>query len=152
MPGWEVDKTWKYLCITESRKVRKITEMPVVLCTKHRTFGFFWQTADWLLKLAQCHNLITTERSVNSVKYLGQNFFISWFTNPPTVILRKVGKKKILISKIFILFYPPTLNIICFVEKNNIFLRFCLCIFESDTVESDCPAQIFRKMIKYLKI
>ena len=25
-------------------------------------------------------------------------------------------------------------------------------IFESDTVKSDCPVQIFRKMIKYLKI
>ena len=24
--------------------------------------------------------------------------------------------------------------------------------FESDTVKSDCPIQIFRKMIKYLKI
>ena len=24
---------------------------------------------------------------------LGQNFFISWFTNPPTVIFRKVEKK-----------------------------------------------------------
>ena len=35
----------------------------------------------------------------------------------------------------------------CFVEKNNIFLRFCLCIFESDTVKSDCYIQIFRKMI-----
>ena len=33
-----------------------------------------------------------------------------------------------------------------------IFLRFCLCISESDTVKSDCPIQIFRKMIKYLKI
>ena len=43
-------------------------------------------------------------------------------------------------------------NIICFVEKNNIFLRFCLCIIESDTVKSDCPVQIFRKMMKYLKI
>ena len=53
-------------------------------------------------------------------------------------------------SKIFFIFYQPTLNIICFVEK--IFLRFCLCIFESDTVKSDCPVQIFRKMIKYLKI
>ena len=31
-------------------------------------------------------------------------------------------------------------------------MRFCLCIFESDTVKSDCPVQIFRKMIKYLKI
>ena len=46
----------------------------------------------------------------------------------------------------------PTLNINCFVEKKIIFLRFCLCIFESDTVKSDCPVQIFRKMIKYLKI
>ena len=27
-----------------------------------------------------------------------------------------------------------------------------MCIFESDTVKSDCPVQIFRKMIKYLKI
>ena len=53
---------------------------------------------------------------------------------------------------IFFLFYPPTLNIICFVEKNNIFLRFCLCIFESDTVKSDCYFQIFRKIMKYLKI
>ena len=41
-------------------------------------------------------------------------------------------------ARIF-LFYPPTLNIICFVEKNIIFLRFCLCIFESDIVKSDCP-------------
>ena len=48
--------------------------------------------------------------------------------------------------------YLLTLNIICFVEKNNIFLRFCLCIIESDTVKGDCPVQIFRKMIKYLKI
>ena len=29
---------------------------------------------------------------------------------------------------------------------------FCLCIFESDTAKSDCLAQIFRKMIKYLLI
>ena len=29
---------------------------------------------------------------------------------------------------------------------------FCLCIFESDTVKSDCPVQIFRKMMKYIKI
>ena len=29
---------------------------------------------------------------------------------------------------------------------------FCLCIFESDTFKIDCPAQIFRKMMKYLKI
>ena len=63
------------------------------------------------------------------------------------------SRKKIkLISNIILLFYPPTLIIICFVEKNNIFLRFCLCIFENDTVKSDCFVQIFRKMIKYLKI
>ena len=28
-------------------------------------------------------------------------------------------------------------------------MRFCLCIFESDTVKSDCPIQNFRKMMKY---
>ena len=27
-----------------------------------------------------------------------------------------------------------------------------MCIFESDTVKSDCPVQIFRKMMKYFKI
>ena len=36
--------------------------------------------------------------------------------------------------------------------KNNIFLGFCLGIFESDTIKSDCPVQIFKKMMKYLKI
>ena len=36
--------------------------------------------------------------------------------------------------------------------KKILFLRFCLCIFESDTVKSDCPVQMFRKMMKYLKI
>ena len=49
------------------------------------------------------------------------------------------------------LFYPPTLSIICFVEKNNYFLRVCLFFFESDTVKSDCPIQIFRKMKKIFK-
>ena len=29
---------------------------------------------------------------------------------------------------------------------------FCLGIFESDTVKSVCPVQIFRKMMKYIKI
>ena len=46
-----------------------------------------------------------------------------------------------IISKKIFLFYLPTLNIICFVYKNNIFLRFSLCIFESGTVKSDCPMQ-----------
>ena len=31
-------------------------------------------------------------------------------------------------------------------------MRFCLCIFESDTVENDCPVQILKKMMKYLKM
>ena len=53
--------------------------------------------------------------------------------------------------KIISLFYMPTLNIICFVENEYFFfLRFCLCIFESDTVKSDCLVQIFRKILKYL--
>ena len=54
--------------------------------------------------------------------------------NPPTVIFQKVEKK--IISKIIFLFYPLTLNIICLVEK-KIFLRFCLCIFESDSVKRE---------------
>ena len=45
------------------------------------------------------------------------------------------------------LFYPPPLNIVCFVEKNNIILRFCLCIVESDTVKCDYPMQDLK--IKY---
>ena len=36
--------------------------------------------------------------------------------------------------------------------KKIFFLRLCLCIFESDTVKSDCQVQIFRKMMKYLKM
>ena len=44
-------------------------------------------------------------------------FLLVDFTNPPTVIFRKVGKKLNLISKNLISFYPPTLDIICFVEK-----------------------------------
>ena len=43
---------------------------------------------------------------------------------PPTVIFCKVEKK--LISKIIFIFDPQTLNIICFVEKNNLFLRVTL--------------------------
>ena len=34
----------------------------------------------------------------------------------------------------------------------SFFLRLYLCIFENDTVKSDCPVQFFRKMMKYLKI
>ena len=32
------------------------------------------------------------------------------------------------------------------------YFRFCLCIFESDNVKSDCPVQVFRNIMKYLKI
>ena len=67
--------------------------------------------------------------------------------NPLNVIFWKVEK----MSKFFCIL-PATLNIICFVENNNIFLRFCLCIFESDTVKSDCPLQenyeIFKDLIQ----
>ena len=67
----------------------------------------------------------------------------------PTVIFWKVEKN----SKIFFLFHPLTLNIICFVEK-KIFLRFGLCIFENDTVKSDCPMEenieIFKDLIQFV--
>ena len=36
--------------------------------------------------------------------------------------------------------------------QKKYFLWFCLCIFESDTVKSDCPVQIFRKIMKTLNI
>ena len=35
-------------------------------------------------------------------------------------------------------------------KKRKIFLRFCLCIFESDTVKSDCPMQGNYEMFKDL--
>ena len=83
---------------------------------------------------------------------LGQNFFIILINEPSYCNFPESRKKINLISKKVFLFYPLTLNIICFVEKNYIFLRFCLCNFESDTVKSDCPVQIFRKLMKFLKI
>ena len=58
--------------------------------------------------------------------------------NPPTVIFQKVEQNS---KIIFFILSANWKNIICFVEKNNIFLRFCLCIFESDTVKSDFPMQ-----------
>ena len=66
--------------------------------------------------------------------------------NPPTVIFKKVEKKNQFLF--FLLFYPPTLNSICFVEKNNIFLMFCLCIFESDTVKGDLSYAEFKDLIQ----
>ena len=73
---------------------------------------------------------------------LRPDFFISWFTNGGFCNFQEVER-----SKNYFLFYPPSLNIICFVEKKNIFLRFCLRIFESDTVIELCM-----KIMKYLKI
>ena len=51
-----------------------------------------------------------------------------------------VFTSKRLISSIYFYFFfhSPTINIVCFLEI-IIFLRFCLCIFESATVKSDCP-------------
>ena len=34
-----------------------------------------------------------------TVYWLGQNFFISWITNPPTIIFRKLEEKKIISKK-----------------------------------------------------
>ena len=39
-----------------------------------------------------------------------------------------------------------------FLIRYWVFLRFCLCNFESDTVKSDWPIQVFMKMMKYLKV
>ena len=56
------------------------------------------------------------------------------------------------LSYCHVIFYLPTLNIISLAKKIIIFWRFCLCIFESATVKSNCPVQIFKKMINFLKI
>ena len=48
--------------------------------------------------------------------------------NPPTVISQKVEKK----SKIIFFILSA---------DSMLFLRFCLCNFESGTVKSDCPLQ-----------
>ena len=63
---------------------------------------------------------------------------------------RKVEKK--LFQKLFFYFIRRLLILIVWLKKIMFFFRFCLCIFESDTIKSDCPVQIFRKMMKYLKI
>ena len=55
------------------------------------------------------------EDHVSENKGKARVFFISWFTNPPTVIFRKVEKN--IFSKIVFIFYPQAQNIICFVEK-----------------------------------
>ena len=59
-------------------------------------------------------------------------FFYLLIYKPSYYNFLESRKKKIFF---FFLFYLPTLKIIFFVKKNNIVLRFCLCIFESDTVK-----------------
>ena len=51
-----------------------------------------------------------------------------WLIYKPSHCNFPESRKKKLISTIIFLFYQPTLNIICFVEKIYILLRFCLCI------------------------
>ena len=97
----------------------------------------------WLLLRSPCHLVCR-----KSIVLFRPEFFHYLIYKPSYCNFPESRKKIKLISKIIFLFYPPTLNIICFVEK-KIFLRFCLSIFESDTVKSDCPVQIFRKMMKY---
>ena len=62
------------------------------------------------------------------------------------------SRNKIINFYFFYIFYPPTVNIICFVDKNKMFLRFFLCNFVGDTVQSDCPMQenyeIFKDLIQ----
>ena len=76
------------------------------------------------------------------------DFFISWFTNHPTIIFRKVEKLNNFFNYFYIL--PADSKYYLFRWEKNIFLRFCLCMFESDTVKRDCPVQMFRKMTKCL--
>ena len=76
--------------------------------------------------------------------YLGQNFF-ELIYKPSYHNFAESRKKS---SKIFFKFSFCRFCIL-FVSLKK---KFCLCIFESDTVKSYCPMQIFRKTIKYLKI
>ena len=69
--------------------------------------------------------------------------------NPPTVIFRKVEKKNIYFLKLF-LYLSADSKYYLFCWKKKYFK--VLSVFLSDTVQSNCPVQIFRKMMKYLKI
>ena len=44
----------------------------------------------------------------------------------------------------------PTLNIICFVEKNDIFLRFCLYFMRETLLKVIALSRFLGKMIRYL--
>ena len=59
---------------------------------------------------------------------------------------------KILLLKLFFLLYPLSLNIICFIEKNNIFLS-SVCVFSRVTLlKLIVPPRILEKVTKFLKI
>ena len=76
------------------------------------------------------------------VACIGQIFFISLFTNPPTVIFWKVE------FFYFILSVDSKYYLFCW--KN--FFWGSVCVLLRVTLLSDCSVQIFRKMMKYLKI
>ena len=126
-----IDSHFSYVCLLSS---------VILLC--HVSYLFFFLLQFCLLLP---HLLIVWDFCLI---HLGQNFFISWFTNPPTVIFQKV-KKKNNFKKFFFLFIR-LLDIICFVEF--FFLKFCLCTFEDEFVKSDCPMQenyeIFKDLIQ----
>ena len=53
-------------------------------------------------------------------------------------------------SKIISYFIRRLLILFVSLKNNNIFMRLCLCIFESNTVKSDCPMQENYKIFKDL--
>ena len=77
------------------------------------------------------------------MKTLRPELFYKLIYKPFYCNFEESRKKKYL--KNYFLCYPRTLNIICLAEKLILYFRFCLCIFESDTVKSDCPVQFFKK-------
>ena len=95
---------------------------------------------------------VTCKTQLQCSPFIRPDYFLLFYLliDKPSYCNFLESRKK-LISKKKELFYLLSLNII-FVEKNNIFFRFSLCVFESDTVKSDCPIQIFMKMMKYLKV
>ena len=64
---------------------------------------------------------------LNLFSTIRPEFFYLLIYKPSYCNFRKVEKKKN--SKIIFLFHPPTLNIICFVEKKHIYFRGSFCVF-----------------------
>ena len=77
---------------------------------------------------------------------LGQNFYSLIYE---LSYCNFQGSRNKTIYKIIFFFYPLTLKFITHWENNTFWGS--VCIFESDTVKSDCPIQISRKMMEYLK-